>query len=224
MRRHWSYLRYVLRHKWFVLVAGLKIGCPLWRLLVHDISKFRPSEWFPYAVTFYAKDGSKQYVESVAFNLAWLLHQHRNPHHWQHWVLRQDNPDRRYLIQDMGDWEGLTHIHDVKQPSAEAFVPDMDLRANRPDVDRMMRQLLRHANADAGLIPMRMPDKYLREMVADWMGAGRAITGRWETCEWYNKNRRGIVLEEVTRSLVEGLLNYKAYCPETPDNRLETEN
>ena len=24
---------------------------------------------------------------------AWLLHIHRNPHHWQYWVLINDNPE-----------------------------------------------------------------------------------------------------------------------------------
>lgn len=27
------------------------------------------------------------------FNRAWLLHIHRNPHHWQHWVLINDDPE-----------------------------------------------------------------------------------------------------------------------------------
>jgi hypothetical protein len=42
---HWRYLRYLCRHKWFVAVAGLHLGVGLWRLLIHDYSKFFPSEW-----------------------------------------------------------------------------------------------------------------------------------------------------------------------------------
>ncbi|MFR1480703.1 MAG: DUF5662 family protein [Hydrogeniiclostridium mannosilyticum] len=29
-----------------------------------------------------------------AFQRAWLLHIHRNPHHWQHWVLINDDPGK----------------------------------------------------------------------------------------------------------------------------------
>ena len=47
MKAHLRYLGYVLRHKWFVLVAGLKVGAPLWRLLIHDWSKFTAAEWGP---------------------------------------------------------------------------------------------------------------------------------------------------------------------------------
>jgi hypothetical protein len=40
--KHVRYLSYVVRHKWFVLLAGIKTGAPLWRLLIHDWSKFAP--------------------------------------------------------------------------------------------------------------------------------------------------------------------------------------
>jgi hypothetical protein len=32
MKRHWSYLKYVLRHKWFVWQASPKIGASLWKV------------------------------------------------------------------------------------------------------------------------------------------------------------------------------------------------
>lgn len=57
---------------------------------------------------------------------------------------------------------------------------------------------------------LAMPYGYLREMIADWMGAGRAITGKWEVGEWYKKNRNNILLHPDSRILVEGLLN--RYC------------
>lgn len=51
-----------------------------------------------------------------------------------------------------------------------------------------------------------MPDKYRREMVADWKGAGRAITGRDETAEWYEKNKGKMQLHPSTRAWVERAL------------------
>src|SRR5574340_1412489 len=91
MKRHWQYLKYLLRHKWFVLMAGLRIGVPWWQLIIHDASKFRPSEWKPYAATFYAPDGSVRYMESAAFAQAWNDHQKRNKHHWQYWLITWDS-------------------------------------------------------------------------------------------------------------------------------------
>lgn len=33
-----------------------------------------------------------------------------------------------------------------------------------------------------------MPEQYIREMIADWIGAGIAITGKREVEEWFDKN------------------------------------
>lgn len=56
------------------------------------------------------------------------------------------------------------------------------------------------------MVAIEMPSRYALEMVADWMGAGRDITGRWDCKEWYAKNRGKIVLHDNTRKLVDGLL------------------
>jgi len=55
--------------------------------------------------------------------------------------------------------------------------------------------------------PVIMPDKYIREMVADWAGAGRAINGRWELAEWYGKNSSDMTLHSHTRSVVDGYVS-----------------
>ena len=32
--------------------------------------------------------------------------------------------------------------------------------------------------------PIPMPDRYIKEMIADWLGAGRALTGSWDLTEF----------------------------------------
>lgn len=124
IRRYSTYLGYVLRHKWYVFTAACRLGIP-WRGLVHDLSKFRPSEFLPYARHFYAPDGSQQtrrdktgyykagLSDDEAFDRAWLLHQHRNPHHWQFWVLALDDGGQnvlpmpgKYVLEMVADWRG----------------------------------------------------------------------------------------------------------------------
>ena len=53
----------------------------------HDTSKNFEDEYKAYDDYFY---GERTQEVKDAFNLAWLKHIHRNPHHWQHWVLIQD--------------------------------------------------------------------------------------------------------------------------------------
>lgn len=146
MKPHVLYGWYVARHKWFVLLAGLRVGVPLWRLIVHDWSKLTRAEWGPYVRRFYDEENERP----GEFKEAWRHHWSHNKHHWQGWCMRLD---------------GTPAISTV-----------------------------------------RMPETYAREMVADWMGAGRAITGRWEVAEWYANERERIELHPETRSLVEGII------------------
>lgn len=53
---------------------------------------------------------------------------------------------------------------------------------------------------------MEIPEGFVREMVADWMGAGRAITGKWEVGSWYSKNQEKIELHPSSRALVERII------------------
>jgi len=57
---------------------------------------------------------------------------------------------------------------------------------------------------DSGSIEaLDMPLNYCREMIADWRGAGRAITGKDDTKNWYLKNREKMKLHPNTRAWVE---------------------
>lgn len=156
-RPHFHYLRTVLRHKAFVLIAGMKCGVPLWRLLVHDLSKFSRAEWGPYVRRFEGGRGGAMNHEADPdeWKVAWNHHWHRNPHHWEHWL--------RFTY-----FEG---------PDTKVFPA-----------------------------ALRMPETYVREMVADWMGAGRAYTGTWDAREWYEKNRERILLHDDSRAVAERLL------------------
>lgn len=131
MRECWRNLRYILRHKWLVLLYCCRDGY-LWAGLTHDLSKFRPDEFLPYAQHFYGPHYSDQEVHQALrcgcvlpfwceieerFARAWLLHQHRNPHHWQHWCLVQDDdPDtvlempERYLYEMLADWRSAGQV------------------------------------------------------------------------------------------------------------------
>ncbi|MDO4557306.1 MAG: DUF5662 family protein [Lachnospiraceae bacterium] len=65
----------------------------------HDCSKNDFNEYAPYDSYFYGEEKSQEVVD--AFNYAWLLHIHRNPHHWQYWVLINDEPGEGEIILEM---------------------------------------------------------------------------------------------------------------------------
>lgn len=111
-----KYAAVILKHKWFVIIAGrrLKVG---WRqLLSHDLSKFSRAEWGPY---------KRRFVDNIFREYdwmpAWVHHQNHNPHHYEYWISRSQ---------------------------ADPYLVDM-------------------------------PEKYIREIVADWLAASRSYEGRW---------------------------------------------
>jgi hypothetical protein len=61
----------------------------LMHIVHHDLSKWQDEEYKAYDKYFYGKEKTKDVEE--AFNYAWLHHIHNNPHHWQHWVLINDD-------------------------------------------------------------------------------------------------------------------------------------
>lgn len=78
----------------------------------HDASKYLPEEYEAYDAYFYS-ERTKEVKDN--FNYAWLHHIHYNPHHWQHWVLIEDEgyngsfglaldmPDN-YILEMICDW------------------------------------------------------------------------------------------------------------------------
>ena len=77
----------------------------------HDKSKYSSFEWDDYR-NYFNLNGDKD-----KFNYAWLHHIHNNPHHWQYWVLVNDDGNvgddgkmvalkmsRFYVVEMICDW------------------------------------------------------------------------------------------------------------------------
>jgi hypothetical protein len=150
---HRQYFWYVLTHKWFVFLAGLKTGAPLWRLVIHDWTKFTPAEWNPWRRRY--ANGRSNVIGTTDdeddFRRAFAHHWHRHPHHWEHWVY------------------GIASGHTPKA--------------------------------------LRIPDPIVREMVADWLGAGRAKMGHWDISEYFERNCQQMIVHDDNWPLIHELVN-----------------
>lgn len=78
---YWKQLKSLLLHKWYVFLVGRRVGVSLWRLVIHDWSKFMPVEFVNYARYKYGVKDTREWSK------AWLHHLHYNPHHPEHWLL-----------------------------------------------------------------------------------------------------------------------------------------
>lgn len=134
-----KYLKYLLRHKWYVMIECFK-ACLIWRGIMHDLSKFLPSEFIPYANYFYGKGNNIKRGRNetgyykptdtgdLNFDWAWLLHQKRNKHHWQYWILPTDEEgikifeiEEPYLTEMICDWLGAGKAQGKFSPKEDKF-------------------------------------------------------------------------------------------------------
>lgn len=172
MKRYWAYLRYVLRHKWFVGVAARELGGLGFALfsLRHDLSKLLPSEFVPYSRYFYEPDGRpRQRRDSTgdsAFDWAWLLHQKRNRHHWQWYIVPLDDGGtkalpmpERYRLEMLADWVGAGLAQGYGRNTIGWYAKNRDKMVLHPETRAWVEDMLGYSH------------------VADVVGSARV---RWE--------------------------------------------
>ncbi len=160
-RKYFEYLKYVAKHKWYVYKELSKHKMYL-QGIFHDLSKFRLSEFIPYARFFYNEDGSKKVKKDEVgyykptesgdknFDFACSLHYKRNKHHWQYWTTAQD-------------YRGI-----------KIFL---------------------------------IPEKYIIEMICDWIGAAKAQGHDAQSViKWYKLNRPKMQLHETSARKIAELL------------------
>lgn len=122
-----SYLKYILEHKKNVFIECWNEGLYS-HAFTHDLSKFNPKEFFPYAEWFYGYNGlklkekyneeqltngmscvSKNYLESKEnFEKAWQHHKDKNKHHWNYWHERDLMMPTKYIKQMICDWKAMS--------------------------------------------------------------------------------------------------------------------
>lgn len=193
---YWAYFKTVNRHRWYVFQEARKLGIPFLGF-IHDWSKYLPSEFIPYARYFnsgYVRGEQPEDVK-LAFDFAWLHHQRWNKHHWQSYVLHNDNAECPKWEVTYTGWD----VAGYRESIVEVGGQPIQILAPFDNFDMifgMAQEMSRLPKA------LPMPDRYRREMLADWRGAGRAY-GNADTAGWYMKNRQGIILHPETREWVE---------------------
>lgn len=80
------HLAVITKHRHAVLVHCVKAGIPL-RGLLHDLSKYSPSEFIPSAKHFAGTRSPNEIErEDYGYSLAWMHHKGRNRHHFEYWT------------------------------------------------------------------------------------------------------------------------------------------
>jgi len=101
------------------------------RYLFHDMSKFLPDEFFPYARYWGKKPNERTAKEEERYEKARLLHKKRNKHHWEHWIVNfgikteyqyPKAMDRDSLIEMIDDWRAAALAYSDKDNSKDFYI------------------------------------------------------------------------------------------------------
>ncbi len=155
----WKHFKTITRHKFMVMKSCFAVGL-YWQGLVHDLSKYLPSEFWVGA-RYYQGIQSPNNAERMAkgYSSAWLHHKGRNKHHYEYWM----------------DYS---------------------------------------AHAGQGIIPARMPDKYVIEMFLDRVAASKNYNGNKYTdqqpLEYYLSGKPGNFMHKDAQKTLEHLLTMLA--------------
>lgn len=155
----WEHFKTITHHKLMVMKGCFSVG--LYRQgLLHDLSKYMPSEFFVGA-RYYQGTQSPNNAErkDKGYSSAWLHHKGRNKHHYEYWM----------------DYS---------------------------------------AHAGQGIIPARMPEKYVVEMFIDRIAASKNYNGENYTddmpLKYYLSGNPGNFMHKETRRQLEKLLRMLA--------------
>ena len=130
IKRFFGHLKTVLTHKRWVFYYASRLGYP-WLGLMHDMSKFSPTEFFE-SVKFWTGKRSPilEAKEKAGISYAWLHHRGRNKHHYEYWIEKLDSggvPHKipfKYVIEMVCDW--LAACRTYTKDSTSIFQKEYD--------------------------------------------------------------------------------------------------
>ena len=132
-RQRWRFLIYLLRHKYYVLIYGLKLGgIPFSRLFFHDSDKLSTN--FDHFALHYAG------IKGKAQEYALKTHIYAHPHHYEGWFgERMDDPSRREMLVD---WQAANKAKRSPFTVAEFYLSKVDHTVIHPETLRWLEQQL----------------------------------------------------------------------------------
>ncbi len=190
--KYLKYLKVLLRHKWFTLQECRALGI-FWLGIIHDWSKFLPSEWGPYAEWFHGERIVYHHLKGLKRG-DFLAGYGRDGEPQDLIVVSYDSDSKR--------------LECLPWSAKEAF--DAAWNHHQKSNKHHWQFYLLTQDDDPDLV-LPMPDRYRREMLADWRGASRAYTSSDNTREWYLKRRDKMIkrLHPETRAWIEDFLGLR---------------
>ena len=144
------HLNLVNKHRFTVFKLCVKAGVPF-RGLVHDLSKYSPTEFFE-SVKYY--DGNKSPISNCkkenGYSKAWLHHKGRNKHHIEYWydyAAPEETPimPYKYTVEMICDTlaAGITYQKEkwTKDYQLQYYLNDRNKKRVNPIIDQILLEV-----------------------------------------------------------------------------------
>ncbi|MBQ4566108.1 MAG: catalase [Oscillospiraceae bacterium] len=96
----WKHFCTITKHRWAVRKHCFRVGM-YWRGLVHDLSKYSPTEFMTGARYYQGtRSPNSRERELIGYSAAWMHHKGRNKHHYEYWT-DLDLKTRKYVAMPM---------------------------------------------------------------------------------------------------------------------------
>lgn len=118
-KEDWESLKYLAKHKYYVLEGGLELGAPVWPLVKHDWTKLKPSLWVPYREFFHGEHGNDPEAYEK-FRNAVAMHAKLEKHH----DYKYNNPAGtiRPNKENLADWWSVAKSHNPNTPDIKTWI------------------------------------------------------------------------------------------------------
>ena len=126
----WQHFKTITYHRYLVCCGCFRVGL-YWQGLVHDLSKYAPTEFFVGAKYYQgtrSPNGAER--EEKGYSESWMHHKGRNKHHYEYWTdmsleTREYEPvimPRKYLVEMVMDRRAACMVY-----QGEKYAPGAEL-------------------------------------------------------------------------------------------------
>ncbi len=149
-----GHFRTITKHRHRVIAHCFRAGIP-WQGLLHDLSKYSPTEFFAGARNYQGnRSPNERERELYGYSRAWLHHKGRNRHHFEYWcdinpATKRYEPVKmplRFVIEMFCDRVAASKIYQGKNYTdrhpLEYFLRGKETREIHPETSDFLEKLL----------------------------------------------------------------------------------
>ncbi len=187
-----KHIRVVMKHKWVVFKLCCKVGIPF-RGLVHDLSKFSPTEFFE-SIKYYAGNHSPILGARMekGYSEAYLHHKGRNKNHLEYWMdfeLEQVSPviPYKYVVETVCDDLAAGIVYNGKNWTTSTQYDYWMIKRKRiiinPKIDNFLTEAflqVKNQGLDKTLTKKNMQELYKKYCIDDKRKFVYQFKGEWK--------------------------------------------